>query len=42
MILDTVAAQADAIDEILDLAQQRLCVFDIDLSQASLTIKVRP
>lgn len=34
-ILDTVAAQADAIDEIIDLAQQRLCVFDVDLSQAA-------
>jgi len=32
-VLDTVAAQADAIDEILELAQQRLCVFDVDLSQ---------
>ena len=33
-ILDTVAAQADAIDEILDLGRQRLCVFDVDLTQA--------
>lgn len=32
-ILDTVTAQADAIDEIVDLARQRLCVFDVDLSQ---------
>lgn len=32
-VLDTVAAQIDAIDEIIDLAQQRLCVFDVDLSQ---------
>lgn len=32
-IIDTLVAQASAIDEILDLAEQRLCVFDIDLSQ---------
>jgi hypothetical protein len=32
-ILDTVAAQASAIDEIVALAEHRLCVFDVDLSQ---------
>ena len=32
-ILDTVAAQAKAIDEIIALAQQRLSIFDIDLSE---------
>jgi hypothetical protein len=32
-MLDTVAAQASAIDEIIALAEHRLCVFDIDLSQ---------
>lgn len=32
-VLDTVTAQADAIDEIVDRAQQRLCIFDVDLSQ---------
>ena len=31
--VDTVAAQAEAIDEIVDLAQLRLCIFDNDLSQ---------
>ena len=33
-LLDTVAAQSEAIDEIVDLAQLRLCVIDVDLSQA--------
>lgn len=33
-MLDTVAAQVAALDEIVDLAQQRLCIFDTDLSQA--------
>lgn len=32
-LLDTIAAQTDAIDEILELAQQRVCVFDADLAQ---------
>ncbi|HEY5862504.1 MAG TPA: hypothetical protein VIX61_05405, partial [Casimicrobiaceae bacterium] len=32
-ILDTVAAQAAAIDELVTLAQQRLQVFDVDLAQ---------
>lgn len=32
-ILDTVAAQAKAIDEIIGLARQRLSIFDVDLSQ---------
>jgi len=32
-VLDTVAAQAKAIDEIVALAEQRLSIFDIDLSQ---------
>ena len=31
--LDTVAAQVAAIDELIDLAQHRLQVFDVDLSQ---------
>jgi len=31
--LDTIAAQVLAIDELIDLAQQRLQVFDIDLSE---------
>ncbi len=33
VVLDTLAAQAAALDEIVDLAQQRLCVFDVDLAQ---------
>ena len=32
-VLDTVAAQASAIDDLIALAQQRLSIFDIDLSQ---------
>ncbi len=32
-VLDTVAAQSVAIDEIIDLARHRLQVFDVDLSQ---------
>ncbi|MCC7326055.1 MAG: hypothetical protein IT521_04540 [Burkholderiales bacterium] len=32
-MLDTVAAQAAAIDELIDLAQHRLQIFDVDLSQ---------
>jgi hypothetical protein len=32
-MLDTVAAQAAAIDQLIDLAQHRLQVFDVDLSQ---------
>ncbi len=32
-VLDTLVAQIAAIDTIVDLAQQRLCVFDIDLSE---------
>src|SRR3954469_7539321 len=32
-VLDTVAAQARAIDELITLAAQRLSIFDIDLSQ---------
>jgi hypothetical protein len=31
--LDTVAAQVAAIDELIDLAQRRLQVFDVDLAQ---------
>ena len=31
--LDTVAAQAAAIDELVDLARHRLQIFDVDLSQ---------
>ncbi len=33
-MLDTVAAQAKAIDEVIGLARQRLSIFDIDLAQA--------
>ena len=32
-VVDTVAAQTAAIDELIDLAQHRLQVFDVDLSQ---------
>jgi len=32
-VLDTVAAQAAAIDELIDLARHRLQIFDVDLSQ---------
>ncbi len=32
-MLDTVAAQAAAIDQLIDLAQHRLQVFDVNLSQ---------
>ncbi|MCC7040585.1 MAG: hypothetical protein IT516_09795 [Burkholderiales bacterium] len=32
-LIDTLAAQAAAIDEIVELAEARLCVFDVDLSQ---------
>src|SRR5690242_20199805 len=32
-MLDTVAAQARAIDEIIGLAQQQLSIFDVDLAQ---------
>jgi hypothetical protein len=32
-VLDTVAAQTAAIDQLIDLAQHRLQVFDVDLSQ---------
>jgi hypothetical protein len=32
-VLDSVAAQAAAIDELIDLARQRLQIFDIDLAQ---------
>lgn len=32
-VLDTVAAQTAAIDQLLDLAQHRLQVFDVDLAQ---------
>jgi len=32
-VLETVSAQAAAIDELLDLARQRLQIFDVDLSQ---------
>ena len=32
-LLDTLAAQIEAIDAILERVEQRLCVFDIDLSQ---------
>ena len=34
-VLDTVAAQAAAIDELIGLAQHRLQIFDIDLSQGA-------
>jgi hypothetical protein len=33
VVLDTVAAQTAAIDELIDLAQHRLQVFDVDLAQ---------
>ena len=40
-VLDTLAAQAAAIDEILELAQQRVCVFDVDLSQTGWNTALR-
>ena len=33
VVLDTVAAQVAAIDELVDLARHRLQIFDVDLSQ---------
>jgi len=33
VMLDTLAAQTAAIDELVDLAQERLQIFDVDLSQ---------
>ena len=33
VVLDTIAAQTAAIDELIGMAQQRLQVFDVDLSQ---------
>lgn len=36
-VVDTVTAQAEAIDQVVDHAQQRLCIFDVDLSQAGWT-----
>ena len=34
-VLDTIAALGDAIDELIGLAQQRVQVFDVDLSQGA-------
>ncbi len=39
--LDTVASQSAAIDELIGLAEQKLQVFDIDLSQAGWDTAVR-
>lgn len=34
-VVDTVAAQAEALDRIIGLAQQRLQIFDVDLSEGA-------